>query len=104
MSELEKVKEKIKQNALSNKDVEEELHKTLRIPVFVNEKKWIKVSDVLGALGELEKTHVVVEKEQLRETPNERKIKLWLANTGDLPLILRVQTILGLYRKELLDR
>ena len=41
-------------------------------------------------------------KKELREKPNERKIKLWLTNTEDLPLILRVQTIIGLYRKEIL--
>lgn len=39
---------------------------------------------------------------KLREPFDERKIRLWLANTEGLPLILRVSAILELYQKELL--
>ena len=56
--------------------------------------------------GSAARKHIMYEIEgleaELREVPNEREIKLWLANTEDLPLVLRVQTILGLYRKEIL--
>lgn len=48
----------------------------------------------LDVLGDLQKTV----KESM---PSERTIKHWLANHEDLPLILKVQMILGLYQKKL---
>lgn len=57
-----------------------------------------------NVLASIKLTHICVEREKLQKLPDERKIKQWLVNTEDLPLILRVQAILGLYQKELSEK
>lgn len=55
----------------------------------------------IGAYGNC--LTMLVDLQKTVETPlEERTIKLWLVNTKDLPLILRVQAILGLHQKQLI--